>query len=83
VKAPYPDVSQAGFTPSVASSGYLSCELMLVNVVFNVVPSVLTTVIIAMEMPAAIRPYSMAVAAVSSCQKVLSDFMSIEYAGTS
>jgi hypothetical protein len=48
-----------------------------VNVVFNVVPSVLTIEMMATEMPAAIRPYSMAVAAVSSCQKVSSDFMSI------
>jgi hypothetical protein len=35
---------------------------MLWNLEFNVVPSVLTTAMIATEMPAAIKPYSIAVA---------------------
>ncbi len=35
---------------------------MLVNLAFNVVPRPLTTAMIATEMPAAMRPYSMAVA---------------------
>src|SRR6201996_1392042 len=48
---------------------YLSCEEMLENVVFNLVPRPLTTAMIATEMPAAIRPYSMAVAPDSSFKK--------------
>ena len=41
---------------------YLSWVEMLENVLFNVVPRPLTTAIIATEIPAAIRPYSIAVA---------------------
>jgi hypothetical protein len=41
---------------------YLRAVAMLVNTVFNDEPSVPTTVMIATEMPAAMRPYSMAVA---------------------
>ena len=41
---------------------YLSWVETLENVVFNCVPSPFTTAMMAMEMPAAIRPYSMAVA---------------------
>jgi hypothetical protein len=41
---------------------YLSWVEMLVNLVFNVEPRPFTTAIIATEMPAAMRPYSMAVA---------------------
>jgi hypothetical protein len=44
----------------------LSAVETLVNVVFKLVPSAATAAIIAIEMPAAIRPYSMAVAADSS-----------------
>ena len=48
---------------------------MAVNFVESVPPSVLTIVMIASEMPAAIRPYSMAVAPDSSlhetCNKIL------------
>jgi hypothetical protein len=39
---------------------------MLVNVVFRLDPTPATTVMIATEMPAAIKPYSIAVAADSS-----------------
>jgi hypothetical protein len=42
---------------------------MLLNVVFNLVPRPFTTAMIATEMPAAIRPYSMAVAPDSSFTK--------------
>ena len=42
---------------------------MLVNLVFSVVPRPLTTAMIATEMPAAMRPYSMAVAPESSFMK--------------
>ena len=41
---------------------YLSWVEMLVNLAFSVVPRPLTTAMIATEMPAAIRPYSIAVA---------------------
>jgi hypothetical protein len=41
---------------------YFSWVEMLVNLVFRLVPIVLTTAMMATEMPAAIRPYSMAVA---------------------
>ena len=42
---------------------------MLLNLVFNVVPRPFTTAMIATEMPAAIRPYSMAVAPETSFTK--------------
>jgi hypothetical protein len=48
--------------------------LMLVNLAFNVVPIPLTTVMITTEMPAAMRPYSMAVAADSSFTKRATNF---------
>jgi hypothetical protein len=57
------------YLPAVAS-----CEEMLLKVLFSCDPSVLTTVMMATEMPAAIRPYSIAVAPDSSfakCLKVL------------
>src|SRR3954451_3601022 len=41
---------------------YFSDELIEVNLAFRLEPRPLTTVMIASEMPAAIRPYSMAVA---------------------
>jgi hypothetical protein len=43
--------------------------LIEVNWVFRLVPRPLTTAMIAREMPAAINPYSMAVAPLSSCRK--------------
>ena len=42
--------------------GYFNCDEMLEKVLLSWVPSALTVAIIAMEMPAAIRPYSIAVA---------------------
>jgi hypothetical protein len=45
---------------------YLSELFIAVNLVLSLVPSPFTTAIIASAMPAAIRPYSMAVAPVSS-----------------
>src|ERR1700722_13670604 len=53
-----------GYLPAVAS-----CDEMLVKVALSCEPSVLTTVMIATEMPAAIRPYSIAVAPDSSLAK--------------
>jgi hypothetical protein len=54
------------YRPAVAS-----WEDTLLNVVFSCEPSELTTAIIATEMPAAIKPYSMAVAPDSSLTKLL------------
>src|SRR5215468_1553455 len=48
---------------------YLSDVLIDVNLVFRFVPSPLTTAMIVTEIPAAIRPYSMAVAPDSSFTK--------------
>src|SRR5208282_4747753 len=47
---------------------------MLLNVVLRFVPRVLTTAMIATEMPAAIRPYSIAVAPLSSVRKHRTSF---------
>src|SRR5271169_2425427 len=57
---------EACYLPAVAS-----CELMFEKVDFNWLPRLLTTAMIATEMPAAIRPYSMAVAPDSSLTKRL------------
>jgi hypothetical protein len=43
-------------------AAYLSCDDTLVKVVLTWVPRAVTTATMAMEMPAAIRPYSIAVA---------------------
>jgi hypothetical protein len=48
---------------------YFSDELIDVNLVFSLVPSPLTAAMMASEMPAAISPYSMAVAPLSSRRK--------------
>ena len=48
---------------------YLSWVETLVNVSLSLVPKPLTTAMIATEMPAAIRPYSMAVAPELSFKK--------------
>src|SRR5271163_1660244 len=48
---------------------YLRAVETLVNVVFSLVPRPWTTAMIATEMPAAMRPYSMAVAPDSSFTK--------------
>jgi hypothetical protein len=50
-------------------SSYFSELLMAVNLVFSLVPRPLMMLMIAKEMPAAIKPYSMAVAPVSSRKK--------------
>src|SRR5438270_13675288 len=54
---------------------YLIAVVMLLNVVLSLLPRPCTTVMIATEMPAAIRPYSMAVAPDSSLAKRLRVFM--------
>ena len=50
---------------------YFSEVLTEVNTVFRLVPSPLTAAMIASAMPAAIRPYSIAVAPASSAKKRL------------
>ncbi len=50
---------------------YFNCDDIEEKVVLSFVPRPFTTVMMAIEMPAAIRPYSMAVAAVSSFRKAL------------
>jgi hypothetical protein len=54
-----------------ANAVYFNCVEIELNVVFSFVPRPFTTAMIAIEMPAAIRPYSMAVAADSSCKKAV------------
>jgi hypothetical protein len=55
---------------------YFSEVLMLLNVVLSELPTPLTAVMMAMAMPAAIRPYSMAVAPDSFLKNdKMSDFM--------
>jgi hypothetical protein len=51
---------------------YFNWDDIELKVVFSFVPRPFTTAIMATEIPAAIRPYSMAVAADSSCEKALS-----------
>src|SRR3982750_1823858 len=53
---------------------YLRLDEIEVNLAFNVVPRLLTTVMIASAMPAAVRPYSMAVAPDSSFAKFATRF---------
>ena len=48
---------------------------MLLNVVLRFVPRVFTATMIATEMPAAMRPYSMAVAPLSSFRKRQTSFL--------
>jgi hypothetical protein len=67
-----PRPSHRGFAASprfVYLPAVASCEEMLVKVLFNCEPSVLTTVMMATEIPAAIKPYSIAVAPDSSFAK--------------
>src|SRR4029078_4765173 len=61
-----PGVSGAFCKLKLATLAYLSELLMLLNLVFRLLPRPLTTAMIASEMPAAIRPYSIAVAPDSS-----------------
>ena len=51
-----------GWNAQTNTRFYLSWVEMLENVLLNVVPRPLTTAIIATEIPAAIKPYSIAVA---------------------
>jgi hypothetical protein len=60
--------TQAGGFFYVAVRAYFNDVLIDANLVLSFEPIPLTTAIIASEMPAAMRPYSMAVAAVSSAR---------------
>jgi hypothetical protein len=64
-----------------AEAAYFRDELIAVNLVFNFAPRPFTIAMIASEMPAAIRPYSMAVAPVSSAQNLRMVFMPRSYTG--
>ena len=59
----------------VFAHAYLSAVETEENVVLSFVPTPLSTVMIATAMPAAIKPYSMAVAAESSRRKSLNFFI--------
>jgi hypothetical protein len=56
-------------------AAYFSEVLIAVNFVLSAVPTPLTEVMIATAIPAAIRPYSMAVAPVSSARNARSVFI--------
>ena len=71
-----PTVRTVGFTNCAGrNDDYFSWLEMLVNVALRLVPRVFTTAMIATEMPAAIRPYSMAVAPLSSFKKRRTNFL--------
>src|ERR1700742_5089372 len=57
--------------------GYFSEVLIVVNLALRVVPRLLTAAMIARLMPAAIRPYSIAVAADSSAQNFATIFFTV------
>src|SRR5689334_3931955 len=57
------------------SAGYFRLALTLPNVLFRLEPSDCTATMMATEMPAAISPYSIAVAPLSSRRKDLRSFM--------
>jgi hypothetical protein len=65
------------------SSGYLSELLIEVNFVFSLLPSPFTAAMIASEMPAAISPYSMAVAPVSPARNSRKIFIGEIWTGNS
>ena len=62
--------------------GHFNCDEIDENVVLSLVPRPLTTLIMAMEMPAAIRPYSMAVAPDSSLGRTVAPARSSVSAGS-
>jgi hypothetical protein len=57
-------------------------DVMIVKVELSWLPSMLTAVMIAMQMPAVISPYSIAVAARSSQRKSIKVRMRVSSAGT-
>src|SRR5262249_41693331 len=59
------------------ANAYFRADETDVKVVFSLPPRVVTTVMIATEMPAAMRPYSMAVAPDSSFANLTSVFMTL------
>jgi hypothetical protein len=67
-------VDAEAFLISFADSAYLSDELTDVKVVLSLLPRPFTTAMIASAMPAAIKPYSIAVAPDSSFRKRVARF---------
>ena len=63
--------TKEGAAPGKTLVGYFSCVEIELKVDLSFVPRPFTTAMIATEMPAAIRPYSMAVAADSSLRNAL------------
>ena len=63
--------TKEGAAPGKTLVGYFSCVEIELKVDLSFVPRPFTTAMIATEMPAAIRPYSMAVAANSSLRNAL------------
>jgi hypothetical protein len=59
----------------VRKGGYFSELLMEVNLLLSLEPMPFTTLMIASEIPAAIKPYSMAVAPVSSRKNLMNNRM--------
>ena len=68
-KSQRPPIGAASLLQSAVWGAYFSWVEMLVKFVFNCEPRVLTTAMIATEIPAAMRPYSMAVAPESFFKK--------------
>ena len=67
--------------PTAGLAGYFNEVFMEVNLEPRLVPKPFTAEIIASEIPAAIRPYSMAVAAVSSARNMRRVFIILSSAG--
>jgi hypothetical protein len=65
----------AGLYACLGRAAYFSELLIAVNLVLSLVPRPFTTAMIASAMPAAISPYSIAVAPVSSARKLRIVFM--------
>ena len=65
----------ASFLPPAANGSYLSWLEMLLNVLFSDVPIEFTAATITIEIPAAMRAYSIAVAPVSSFAKHRTSFL--------
>jgi hypothetical protein len=66
---PQEEYARPAHRESMQAVAYLSAVLTVVKVVTRLVPTLCTIATIATEMPAAIRPYSMAVAPCSSRTK--------------
>ncbi len=70
-------VNKSLISPAPTKAAYFKEVLIDVNLVLSLVPSPFTTAMMASEIPAAIRPYSMAVAPDSSARNALIVFMPV------